>query len=123
MASQMVGSDGVPVGDKPHPRLHHTYPRVLGHYRRDLGLFDLATAVHRMTGMPAARFGLSGRGVLEPGAYADLVVFDADTVADTGTYDNPTTVPAGIRGVWVNGERVADDGRVTGRRPGRALRR
>lgn len=119
----MTGSDGVPGGSKPHPRLHHTYPRVLGHYSRDEGLLEFADAVHRMTGMPAGRFGFTDRGVIRPGAYADLVLFDAATIADTGTYTDPTSVPAGIVGVWVNGVRVAADGVVTGERPGRIVRR
>lgn len=119
----MTGSDGVPAGDKPHPRLHHTFPRVLGEYVRGRGLLDLPTAIHRMTGMPAARFGFIDRGVIRPGAFADLVLFDPATIADTGTYADPTSVPAGIVGVWVNGERVVADGDHTGARPGRVLRR
>lgn len=119
----MIGSDGIPVGDKPHPRLSHTFPRVLGRFVREQQLLDLPTAVHRMTGMPAARFGFTGRGVIEPGAFADLVLFDAEAIVDTGTYAEPNSVPEGIAGVWVNGERVAEHGEVTGARPGRVVRR
>lgn len=119
----MIGSDGVPGGSRPHPRLHHTFPRVLARYVREKGVLDLPTAIHRMTGMPAARFGLADRGVLRTGAFADMVLFDAATIADTGTYDNPMTVPDGIDGVWVNGRRVAADGVHSGDRPGRTLRR
>ncbi len=119
----MTGSDGIPLGDRPHPRLHHTYPRVLGHYSRELGIFGIEEAVHRMTGMPAERFGLTDRGVIREGAYADLVLFDPDTIGDSGTYMDPTTVPDGIHGVWANGTAVAADGEITGARPGRALRR
>lgn len=119
----MTGSDGVPGGSKPHPRLHHTYPRVLGHYSREEGLLELADAVHRMTGMCAERFGFVDRGAIRPGAFADLVLFDPDTIIDTGTYTDPTSVPEGILGVWVNGERVVADGRVTGARAGRVVRR
>ncbi len=119
----MIGSDGLPTGTRPHPRLHHTFPRVLGEYAREVGLFDLATAVHRMTGMAAAGFGLSDRGEIRAGAHADLVLFDADAIVDTGTYRAPTTVPAGIRMVMVNGATVVQDGAVTGARPGRVLRR
>lgn len=119
----MTGSDGVPGGSRPHPRLHHTYPRVLGHYSREEGLLELADAVHRMTGMCADRFGFEDRGAIRPGAFADLVLFDPDTIIDTGTYTDPTTVPAGIHGVWINGERVVADGAVTGARPGRIVRR
>ena len=119
----MTGSDGVPGGSKPHPRLHHTYPRVLGHYSRNEGLLELADAIHRMTGMCADRFGFADRGAIRSGAFADLVLFDPETIIDTGTYTDPTTVPEGIRGVWVNGERVVADGAVTGARPGRVIRR
>lgn len=119
----MTGSDGVVGGSRPHPRLHHTYPRVLGHYSRDEGLLELADAIHRMTGMCADRFGFVDRGAIRPGAFADLVLFDPATIIDTGTYLDPTTVPEGIHGVWVNGERVVADGAVTGNRPGRVVRR
>ena len=119
----MTGSDGVPGGSRPHPRLHHTYPRVLGRYSREEGLLELADAVHRMTGMPAARFGFADRGVIRAGAYADLVLFDTEKIIYTGTYTDPTTVPQGIVGVWVNGEQVVRDGAVTGARPGRVVRR
>ena len=124
MASQavMVGSDGVPMGQKPHPRLHHTYPRVLGHYVRELGLLELPDAVKRMTSVPAERFGFVDRGVVREGAFADVVLFDPAEILDTGTYSDPTTVPAGIAGVWVNGRAVVRDGRVTGERPGSVVR-
>ena len=111
-----------PLGGKPHPRLHHTFPRVLGHYAREKGVFSLETAISRMTGLSARRFGLADRGEVREGAYADLVLFDPDVIADTGTFTDPTTVPAGIDRVWVNGVCVAADGEHTGARPGRALR-
>jgi N-acyl-D-amino-acid deacylase len=120
----MIGSDGVPAaGSKPHPRLYGCFPRVLGHYVRDESLLDLATALHRMTGMPAAKFRLADRGVIRPGAFADLVVFDPARIRDTATYDDPRRFPEGIRAVYVNGVAVAKDGAHTGARPGRALRR
>ena len=119
----MVGSDGISAGARPHPRLHHTYPRVLGHYVREQGVLGLAEAVHRMTAMPAQRFGFTDRGTIAPGAFADLVLFDPETVIDTGTYADPTSVPDGIHGVWVNGDRVVEDGHVTGNRPGGVIRR
>ena len=73
----MIGSDGVPAaGSKPHQRRYGCFPRVLGHYVRDQGALDLPTAIHRMTGMPAAKFRLADRGAIRPGAFADLVVFD-----------------------------------------------
>jgi N-acyl-D-amino-acid deacylase len=120
--STLIGSDGIPLGGKPHPRLHHTFPRVLGHYTRDRGVLSLETAIARMTGLSARRFGLLDRGEVRAGAFADLVLLDPDTVADTGTFTDPTSVPAGIERVWVNGVCVAADGQHTGERPGRALR-
>ena len=118
----MIGSDGIPGDEHPHPRLWGTFPRVLGHYSRDEGLFDLETAVHKMTGMTAAQFKLQDRGVLRTGAYADLVLFDAETVADSATFDAPKTPAKGIDSVFVNGRAVWTGGASTGERPGRALR-
>jgi N-acyl-D-aspartate/D-glutamate deacylase len=119
----MIGSDGVPAGSKPHPRLYGCFPRVLGHYVRDERVLDLPTAVHRMTGMSAAKFRLTDRGVVRPGAFADLVVFDPSRIRDTATYEDPCRFPEGINAVYVNGRAVARDGQHTGARPGRALRR
>ena len=119
----MIGSDGLPHDTHPHPRLWGTFPRVLGYYSRELGLFSLEEAVRRMTGLPAYRFGLTGRGVLAPGAYADVTIFDSETVADRATFETPTTPAHGIEHVFVNGCPVWSEGRPTGERPGRALRR
>jgi len=119
----MIGSDGLPHDVHPHPRLWGTFPRVLGHYCRELGLFILEEAVRRMTGLPAARFGLSRRGVIAGGAYADITVFDPATVIDRATFAQPTTPAAGIEHVFVNGRPVWTDGKPGGERPGRALRR
>ena len=79
----MIGSDGLPNDPLPHPRLWGTFPRVLGHYCREQGLFPLAQAMHKMTGMPAQRFGLAGRGQSAKAAHADLVLFDPETIKDT----------------------------------------
>jgi N-acyl-D-amino-acid deacylase len=122
-AHTMIGSDGLPHDSHPHPRLWGAFPRVLGHYSRELGLFGLEEAVRRMTGLSAARFGLIGRGVLAAGAYADITVFDPDTVADRATFEAPMTPAAGIEHVFVNGRPVWTGGKPTGERPGRALRR
>jgi N-acyl-D-amino-acid deacylase len=121
--STMIGSDGLPMGGKPHPRLYGTFPRVLGHYSRDGGLMSLEEAVHRMTGMPAAKFHLRDRGVIREGAFADLLIFDRDAIADTATYSDPRRYPAGISHVFVNGTAVVRDAMHLGARPGRALRR
>ena len=119
----MIGSDGIPVGDKPHPRLWGTFPRVLGHYSRDLGLFPLETAVWKMTGLTARNFGLADRGSLASGQHADLVLFDAATVADRADYRQSALPSAGIVEVFVNGEAVWRDQAPTGARPGRVLGR
>jgi N-acyl-D-amino-acid deacylase len=121
--STMIGSDGVPSGGKPHPRLYGCFARVLGRYVREEKVLDLPTAIHRMTGMPAAKFQLIDRGMIRPGAFADLVVFDPARIDDVATYGEPRRAPAGIHAVYVNGTAVARAGRHTGARPGRALRR
>ncbi len=122
--STMIGSDGIPAaGGKPHPRLYGTFARVLGRYVRDERVLSLEEAIHRMSGMPAAKFALAGRGVIETGAWADLVLFDPASIDDVATFDSPRRHPTGIRRVWVNGTLVARDGAHTGERPGRAVRR
>ena len=122
----MIGSDGLPHDVFPHPRLWGTFPRVLGHYSRDEGLIGLEDAVHRMTGKPAAVFGLAGRGEVREGAHADLVLFDPDEIIDTATFEDPARPATGIRSVFVNGREVWAEGSAvpsSGLRPGRVLRR
>jgi N-acyl-D-amino-acid deacylase len=119
----MIGSDGVPAPGKPHPRLWGTFPRVLGRYARDEGVISFAEAVRKMTSLPATTFGLTDRGVIRAGAFADLVVLDPARIGDVGTYDDPERPPTGVTAVIVNGTIVARDGEHTGARPGRALRR
>jgi N-acyl-D-amino-acid deacylase len=119
----MIGSDGLPHDAAPHPRLWGSFARVLGHYGRLLGLFPLETAVHKMTGLTAKNFGLKDRGVLKEGAYADLTLFNADTVDEVATYEKPIAPARGIDTVIVNGAVVWRDGRSTGARPGRVLAR
>ena len=119
----MIGSDGLPHDIFPHPRLWGTFPRVLGHYSRDEGLFPLEEAVWRMTSLPAAWFGFADRGVLRPGNYADLVVFDPETVIDRSTFLRPTEPASGIELVVCNGKVTAEDGQATGIGAGRVLRR
>ena len=119
----MIGSDGLPHDTAPHPRLWGTFPRVLGHYSRGLNLFSLETAVYKMTGLTARTFGLKDRGVLKEGAYADLCVFDADTVDEAVTFAQPIKPAKGIEAVITNGAIVWRDGKPTGARPGRVLRR
>jgi N-acyl-D-amino-acid deacylase len=119
----MIGSDGLPHDAHPHPRLWGSFPRVLGHYARDVGLFPMEEAIRRMTVLPAERFGLTGRGRLKQNYAADLVLFDPRSVTDRATFENPKQVSEGIVAVWVNGKAVWRDGKSTGARPGRALRR
>lgn len=119
----MIGSDGLPQDTSPHPRLWGSFPRVLGHYGRSLGLFPLEKAVHKMTGLTAKNFGLADRGVLKEGAFADLALFDAGTVADAATYEQPIAPARGIEAVIVNGQIVWREGRTTGARPGQVLSR
>lgn len=120
----MIGSDGIPtLAGRPHPRLYGTFARVLGRYSRELGLFSLVEAVRRMTGLPAAKFGLVDRGVIREGARADLVLFRPGEIVDAGTFADPQRWPAGIDGVWVNGVRTVDGEAHTGARAGAVLRR
>jgi N-acyl-D-amino-acid deacylase len=125
----VIGSDGIPHDEHPHPRLWGTFPRVLGHYVRDVGLFSLETAVHKMTGRAAEIFGIVDRGVLREGSFADLVLFDPGRVRDRATFEQPKQVSDGIEEVWCNGvpTYVAAQGGATlgatGERPGRLIRR
>jgi N-acyl-D-amino-acid deacylase len=119
----MIGSDGLPHDASPHPRLWGSFPRVLGHYGRLLGLFPLETAVYKMTGLTAKNFGLKDRGVLREGAFADLALFDADTIDEAATYEKPIAPAHGIVAVIVNGVPVWQDGKSTGARPGQVLSR
>ena len=118
----MIGSDGLPHDAAPHPRLWGTFPRVLGHYSRQLGLFPLETAVYKMTGLTAKTFGLADRGVLKGGYAADITIFDPN-VDETATFEKPIQQAKGIDTVIVNGKIVWREGKPTGARPGKVLRR
>ncbi len=124
----VIGSDGdalAPYGvlsqSKPHPRYYGTFPRVLGHYVREEKVLSLEEAVKKMTSITAERFGLNDRGVIREGAWADLVLFNAQTVADRATYNDPHQYPEGIPYVIVNGEVVIDQGEHTGALPGQVF--
>ncbi len=119
----MVGSDGLPVDPLPHPRLWGAFPRVLGHYSRDLQLFSLPEAVRKMTRMSADRFGLEDRGRIAVGAAADLVLFDAAQVKDSATFSQPQQLAEGIHSVWVNGVLSYQNKKMTGERAGKFLER
>lgn len=119
----MVCSDGVLVGDHPHPRGYGAFPRVLAHYVRERRILTLEEAVSKMTAAPAARLNLNDRGVLRIGAAADVVIFDPDRVADRATYMDGRCPPDGIEWVLVNGEPAVARGQPTGALAGRVLRR
>ncbi len=117
-----VAPDG-PFGDEgAHPRTYGSFARILGHYVRELHLLSLETAVHKMTALPAQRVHLADRGVLRPGAFADVTVFNPDSVADRATYERPHQASVGFAWVLVNGQVVLDHGRLRAARPGRGLR-
>jgi N-acyl-D-aspartate/D-glutamate deacylase len=125
-----IGSDGVgthPGGpaseDRIHPRAYGTFPRVLGRYVRERGVLTEAQAIHKMTGLPAARLGLTERGRIAPGQYADLTLYDPKTVADRATFDAPHQYAVGIETVLVNGRIAWQHGAPTGTRAGRILRK
>jgi N-acyl-D-aspartate/D-glutamate deacylase len=119
----MIGSDGLPNDPLPHPRLWGTFPRVLGRYSREEKLFALPEAIHKMTGMPAQRFGLTERGLIRKNYYADLVLFDPEKITDTATFSEPARPAEGITRVWVNGVLSYTDSGVTQKRNGRFLPR
>jgi N-acyl-D-amino-acid deacylase len=117
----MIGSDGLPHDVAPHPRLWGTFARVLGPLVRDAGWFPLERAVQKMTGLTAERFGLAGRGRIEVGAWADLVVLDPAGITDRATYESPRLPPQGIDCVIVNGVLRVRDGSIIAPANGRLL--
>jgi N-acyl-D-amino-acid deacylase len=119
----MIGSDGLPNDPRPHPRLWGTFPRVLGYYSREQKLFPLTEAVHKMTGLPARRFGFADRGCVKENYKADLVLFSADNIRDAATFSDPIQPAVGIKSVWVNGALSYDGRNVCGKRSGRFLGR
>ena len=119
----MIGSDGLPNDPRPHPRLWGTFPRVLGRFCREEKLFSLAQAVHKMTRLPARRFGLADRGLIREGCFADLTLFDPEKIADTATFDDPVRPAKGIAGVWVNGALAYNAQGPTRQRTGRFVPR
>jgi len=120
----MIGSDGeIPVfgAASPHPRSYGTFARVLGRYVRDLHVITLEDAVHKMSAFPAARLGLTNRGLLRDGLKADIAIFDPNTVRDLATFEQPHQYAEGVAVVVVNGQVVFEDGKMTSARPGKVL--
>ncbi|MEE9231497.1 MAG: D-aminoacylase, partial [Acidobacteriota bacterium] len=114
--------EGVFLESNPHPRAYGTFARVLGRYVREEKLISLQEAIRRMTSLPAEKFKLQGRGRLDPGSFADVVVFDPQEIQDHATYDNPHRYASGVVHVYVNGVQVLEDGEHTGATPGRVVR-
>jgi len=117
-----VAPDGPFGTQSAHPRSYGTFPRILGHYSRDLKLFPLEFAVRKMTSLAAQRVGLAHRGLVKPGMYADITIFDPATVIDRATFERPHQTSVGIEYVFVNGQMVLKKGQITSARPGRGLR-
>jgi N-acyl-D-amino-acid deacylase len=121
----MIGSDGLFFDVHPHPRLWGTFPRVLGKYTREEGTLTLTDAIRKMTSLPALTYGLHQRGNIAPGYFADITLFDPNTIIDTATFELPTSPAAGIKSVFVNGKLVYDGSqfKATAQRPGQLLTR
>jgi N-acyl-D-amino-acid deacylase len=116
-----MAAEGVFLEESTHPRAYGNFARLLGRYVRERKVISLPEAVRRMTGLPATNLGLEGRGFLEAGMFADVVVFDPETIADRATYEQPHQYAVGMKHVFVNGEQVLKDGEHTGAKPGRAV--
>lgn len=117
-----MATEGDFLKSSTHPRAYGNFARLLGRYVRDEKLIPLEEAIRRLTSLPATNLGLEDRGMLERGMFADLVVFDPATIADTATFSNPHQYAVGVKHVFVNGRQVLRDGEVTSARPGRALK-
>jgi dihydroorotase/N-acyl-D-amino-acid deacylase len=109
-------------GERGHPRGFGTFPRILGRYVRQDSVISLEFAIRKMTSLAAQRVGLTERGLLRPGMYADITVFDPNTIIDNATFEQPQQLATGVSYVFVNGVAVVDDGKLTNALPGRALR-
>ncbi|MFX1594292.1 MAG: amidohydrolase family protein, partial [Promethearchaeota archaeon] len=123
----MVGTDGLGIPNRPslgkfHPRFYGTYPRILGKYVREEKLLTLEDAIRRMTSFPAMRLGLSDRGLIKENFWADIVIFNPETVIDKATFENPHQFPEGIPFVIVNGVIVVDNNKQKRKFPGKVLR-
>ena len=120
--SSGTSTEGVLGAEHPHPRAYGTFPRILRKYVREEHALTLEDAIRKFSALPAARMRLADRGVIKRGMWADVVVFDPDTVADRSTFADPNQLATGMQWVLVNGVPVVDEGRLTGARPGQVLR-
>ncbi|MHA1462087.1 MAG: amidohydrolase family protein, partial [Candidatus Heimdallarchaeota archaeon] len=125
----MIGTDGIAITltgplsyGKPHPRFFGTFPRVLGYFVREKKIMLLETAIRKMTSFSAQRLGITDRGLLKENMWADIVVFDQETVIDKATFANPHQLSVGIEYVLVNGEVVIEKGEHQSNLPGKTLR-
>ena len=116
-----ISSEGVFLKSAAHPRAYGSFVRVLGKYVRDEHVLTLPEAIRKLAALPAANLGLEGRGLIKPGMFADIVVFDPAAIGDRATFEQPHQYAVGVRHVFVNGVQVLKDGEHTGRKPGRAL--
>jgi N-acyl-D-amino-acid deacylase len=116
-----IATEGVFVKSAAHPRAYGNFARLLGKYVRDEKVISLTEAVRRLTSLPATNLGLKDRGLLQPGMFADVVIFNPQTIADRATFENPHQYSVGVRDVFVNGQHVLKNGQHTGAKPGRAL--
>lgn len=122
----MIDSDGdlLNFGEgHPHPRCYGAFPKVLGHFVRDKKIINLEAAIKKMTLLPAEKISLTNRGRIQEGAFADLVIFDFATIKDNSTYTDPHHFPSGIQYVLINGELVLEQEQLTGKMPGKWLKR
>ena len=117
-----VATEGVFLKSNPHPRTYGNFARLLGKYVREERIIPLEEAIRRMTSLPASNLKLEGRGSLEPGSFADVVIFDPQKIQDHSSYDNPHQYSTGVVHVWVNGQQVLEEGEHTGATPGKVLR-
>lgn len=120
--AEAAAPEGVFLKSNPHPRAYGNFARLLGHYVRDERVIPLAEAIRRLTTLPAENLRIRRRGAVRPGYFADVVVFDPDSIRDHATFEQPHQYAAGVRHVFVNGAQVLRDGEHTGARPGRVVR-
>ena len=120
--AEAPATEGPFLKSNPHPRAYGNFARLLGKYVREEKVIPLEEAIHKLSGLSAEKLGISRRGLLKPGYYADIVVFDPATVSDHATFEQPHQYATGVQHVWVNGQQVLKDGEHTGAKPGRFVR-